>query len=278
MIHTILSQIIRSLIRPQAGLVNPHKFILPSLLKSPSPLGEGLGVRPGAGLRFLLLLLCVLPYTLSAQRISIGGNVYGGGNEGEVDGHTKVTIRDGQINKVFGGGRMANVGGHAFVNLDGENASSTSRILIGSVYGGNDISGTVGTNISLSATGRDEVPAELTDVLRGTETLTDYPEKNDINNSWSSFVRSSEMKNKTTGDNEESFDHAILVGSVYGGGNGDYAYESREDFPESGKTTHYIKDKLTNDTIATKETVNGGAGFTKPARAKDDLDINGGRL
>ena len=218
------------------------------------------------------------PAPVTTPRISIGGNVYGGGNEGVVDGSTTVTIRDGQISKVFGGGRMANVGGRAFVNLDGKNASSTSRILIGSVYGGNDISGTVGTAVSLSDTGKDMVPDSLTDVLRGSETLASNPEKNDINNSWSAFVRSSEMKNKTTGANEESFNHAILVGSVYGGGNGDYAYDSKDDVPEAGKTTHYIKDKLTGDTIATTVTNSGEAGFTEPELAKAYLEINGGCL
>jgi len=216
--------------------------------------------------------------TATAPKISIGGNVYGGGNEGEVDGNTTVTIRDGQINRVFGGGRMANVGGSAFVNLDGENASSTSRILIGSVYGGNDISGTVGTNISLSATGVDKVPAELTDVLRAGESAVDYPNKNAINNSWSAFVRSSEMKDKNTNVNNESFNHAILVGSVYGGGNGDYKYDSTDDYPEAGKTTHYIKDKLTDEIIATTVTPTGGAGFTEPELAKAYLEINGGCL
>ena len=234
--------------------------------------------RPGTYRGLLLLwglLFCTL--NLSAQ-ISIGGNVYGGGNEGEVNGNTTVTLRDGTISKVFGGGRMANVNGRAFVNIDGEHASATSKIMIGSVYGGNDISGTVGVNVNLSDTGKDQVPAELTDVLRGTETLADHPEKNDINNSWSAFVRSSEMKNKTTGDNEESFDHSILVGSVYGGGNGDYAYDSEADAPEAGKTTHYIKDKLTNEIIATTVTPTGGAGFTAPELAKAYLEINGGCL
>ena len=220
---------------------------------------------------FLLLGLLFCTLNLSAQ-ISIGGNVYGGGNEGEVNGNTTVTLRDGTISKVFGGGRMANVNGRAFVNIDGEHASATSKIMIGSVYGGNDISGTVGVNVNLNDTGKDQVPAELTDVLRGAETLTDHPEKNDINNSWSSFVRSSKM----TG--EESFDHSILVGSVYGGGNGDYAYDSEDDVPEAGKTTHYIKDKLTNEIIATTVTPTGGAGFTAPELAKAYLEINGGCL
>ncbi|MBP5342167.1 MAG: hypothetical protein J6W75_00980 [Bacteroidaceae bacterium] len=206
-------------------------------------------------------------------QITIGGNVYGGGNEGEVEGSTTVTIRDGLINKVFGGGRIADVGGRAFVNLDGENADSiTGRILIGSVYGGNDISGTVGTAVSLSDTGKDMVPDSLTDVLRGSETLASNPEKNDINNSWSAFVRSSKMKGV------ETFDHAIIVGSVYGGGNGDYTYDSADDFPTAGKTTHYIKDKLTGDTIATTVTNTGEAGFTEPELAKAYLEINGGCL
>ena len=211
-------------------------------------------------------------------QISIGGNVYGGGNEGEVHDSTSVTIRNGTISNVFGGGRMANVGGHAFVNLDGEGASSTSRILIGNVYGGNDISGTVGVNIPLNDTGRDKVPAKLTDVLRGSETLSSNPEKNYINNSWSAFVRSSEMKDKTTGLNNESFDHAILVGSIYGGGNGDYTYDSTDDYPEPGKTTHYIKDKYTNEILAETVTDTGGAGFTEPELARAYLEINGGCL
>ena len=187
----------------------------------------------------------------TANGIIIGGNVYGGGNEGFTSGNTKVTIRDGEIQKVFGGGRMADVGGRAFVNLDGEHATSTGRILIGSVYGGNDISGTVGVDVSLLDTDKDQVPTELTDVLRGTETLTDHPEKNDINNSWSAFVRSSKM----TG--EETFDHAILVGSVYGGGNGDYTYDSQDDVPEEGKTTHYIYEAGNATPIATKVTNTG---------------------
>ena len=220
----------------------------------------------------IALLFLVLAAPSARAQVTIGGNVYGGGNEGEVDGNTTVTIRDGQISKVFGGGRMANVGGRAFVNLDGENASSTSHIFIGSVYGGNDISGTVGTAVSLSDTGKDKVPAELTDVLRGSQTLTTNPEKNDINNSWSAFVRSSKMTD------EESINHAILVGSVYGGGNGDYAYDSDDDVPEAGKTTHYIKDKLTGETIATTVTNSGEPGFTEPELAKAYLEINGGCL
>ena len=218
-----------------------------------------------------LLMLVLAAPSAKAQSVSIGGNVYGGGNEGYTGGSTTVTIRDGQISKVFGGGRMADVGGRAFVNIDGEHAASTNRILLGSVYGGNDISGTVGTAVSLTDTDKDEVPSELTDVLRDGETLVTHPLKNDINNSWSAFIRSSKMTD------EENFNHAILVGSVYGGGNGDYIYSSTDD-TETGKTTHNIYESDGTTLVATKVTNTGEAGFTEPELAKTYLEINGGCL
>ncbi len=42
----------------------------------------------------LFLLLTALP---ASAQITIGGNVYGGGNEGDTEGNTNVTIRTGQI-------------------------------------------------------------------------------------------------------------------------------------------------------------------------------------
>ena len=85
---------------------------------------------------------------MSAQaQITIGGNVYGGGNEGNVGGNTTVTVRAGDLNKVYGGARMADVGGRAFVNVDGEHASD--NIFINTVYGGNDVAGTFGTSENL---------------------------------------------------------------------------------------------------------------------------------
>ena len=69
-----------------------------------------------------LFILCLT--TPAAAQIRVGGNIYGGGNKGNVDGTTTVTVRAGNLNKVFGGARMANVGGSSYVNVDGENASS----------------------------------------------------------------------------------------------------------------------------------------------------------
>ena len=204
--------------------------------------------------------------TVSAQ-IIIGGNVYGGGNEGDTGGNTTVTVRAAEINHVFGGARMANVAGSAFVNIDGENADGEIRVK--AVYGGNDISGTVGTGISLGATGVDKVPAELTDVIRGTETEEEKKVLNAIDNSWSAFVRTSKM---ATEDGE----HRIVIGSLFGGGNGDYTYDSENDVPSAGKTTHYIKDKVTGAVIVQKVTDTGEAGFTEPELAKAYIELNGG--
>ena len=67
-----------------------------------------------------LLLLAVMVNAqcsmLNAQ-ISIGGKVYGGGNEGNLSGSTKVTVYAGDLNEVYGGARKANVDGHTFVHI-----------------------------------------------------------------------------------------------------------------------------------------------------------------
>ena len=107
-------------------------------------------------LLFLLLLSFAVTTANAQVKITIGGNVYGGGNQGEVgtekseytfdkgnttDDMTSVIIRSGEIKNVFGGGRMAGVYGNTTVTFDG--ATSTNQIIIGNVYGGNDIAGEV---------------------------------------------------------------------------------------------------------------------------------------
>ena len=82
------------------------------------------------------------PEEPESDSIAIGGHVYGGGNVGNVAGSTRVTIYEGNLNNVFGGARLANVGGRTFVHVDGEHSSDD--IFINTVYGGNDISGTIG--------------------------------------------------------------------------------------------------------------------------------------
>ena len=160
----------------------------------------------------IVSLLMLLAATSLQAQITIGGNVYGGGNEGNVGGNTTVTVHAGDLNKVYGGARMADVGGRAFVNVDGEHASG--YMLINYVYGGNDISGTI------SATNT-TVPGELT-----------HKTENNIDNTWNTFVR---VSTKTTESGAEA-DGAkkIYIGQLFGGGNGDYDYTTQSNNPYYG--------------------------------------------
>ncbi len=167
---------------------------------SSSPL-KGESMRPMRLMRLISLigLIGLMGLTVHAQEIVVGGNIYGGGNAGNVNGNTTVTVREGDLNQVFGGARMADVGGRSFVNIDGENA--IDFMVINKVYGGNDIAGTIGTST---------VPSELTEVipeptaaqLAATNTepaktrdewradyKTEHPEKNDVDGTWNSYVR-----------------------------------------------------------------------------------------
>ena len=91
----------------------------------------------------IISTLLFLATIVAQAQITIGGNVYGGGNQGYVQGHTTVTVRAGNIGardttskvaaevptgKVFGGARMADVGGNAFVHVDIGNASDSMVI------------------------------------------------------------------------------------------------------------------------------------------------------
>ena len=133
-------------------------------------------------------LMLVMPIYVQAQ-VVIGGSIYGGGNHGDTDGNTTVTVNGGDISgSVFGGARSAAVGGRTFVNIDG--AHATDDIIINAIYGGNDVSGTVGTSTYL--------PQELTDTTT-----------NLIDNTYNAFIRTS----------KEAENCHIYVGRLFGGGN-----------------------------------------------------------
>ncbi len=104
------------------------------------------------------LLLC--PMQVLGQ-IVIGGNVYGGGNRGDLKGTATVVVQSGTIEgDVFGGARMADVTPTTFeeqtingVTLPEDYAT---HVLIwggnvNNVYGGNDITGNItgGTNVEI---------------------------------------------------------------------------------------------------------------------------------
>ena len=159
----------------------------------------------------LAVLLTMLPLGLMAQA-RIGGNIYGGGNQGNVEGNSTATIYEGDLNDVFGGARMANVGGRAFVNIDGAHASG--YILINHVYGGNDIAGTIGSST---------VPTELTKVGEGVT-------MNHVTDSWNAFVRTSSTQHvDSTGEaGHKTNTTGVYIGQLFGGGNGDYSYSDRK--------------------------------------------------
>ncbi len=202
----------------------------------------------------IISLMLLLTATAVQGQITIGGNIYGGGNAGDTGGSTKVTVYAGDYNAVFGGARMANVDGSAFVHIDGEHASD--YILINKVYGGNDIAGTIGTSATL--------PAELVGNTDG------------VDASWNAFVRISSMaitpatyyeegddipEGKAIGDvktEEVDNNKSIYIGQLFGGGNGDYDYTS---------------EKLSDNT-----TPNPYYNLTKPELGKTYVDIHGGSI
>ena len=190
-------------------------------------------ITAGRRLKRLLLALSFFIFHLSfsvAQTITIGGNVYGGGKSGDLSGSTNVTVYAGEFKDVYGGAQKADVGGRTFVNIDGEHASDD--IFIVNVYGGNDVSGTIGQGNVLT-----EVPKELENIRN----LTDPNQKNDktkniITNTTKSFVRttaSPDTETITIGTGASALtvkgnSKMFVVGSLFGGSNGDYDYTSQK--------------------------------------------------
>ena len=181
----------------------------------------------------LTLLFFIGHFSWSVAQIKIGGNVYGGGNAGDMTGNTSVTVSAGDIQgNVFGGARQANVGGHAYVDIDGEHMSD--NIVINHVYGGNDIAGTVGESIQET----DPIPSELTEAVSNEITAT----AGTNTKQYSAFVLTTPERKVTTttgtGNNTTTTTtqpYHLFIGQVFGGGNGNYDYDS-DDSPYKGKT------------------------------------------
>jgi len=185
----------------------------------------------------LLLIFTMGAFVYAQAQITIGGNVYGGGDMGDVSGNTQVQVLSGNIGtedinnpggSVFGGARVANVKGSTLVNIDGEHA--TDYIIINRVYGGNDISGTIG---SYQAIGETEKFTALT--TGSTPLLSNVGTsdgKDNVDASWNAFVHIS----------DGGPDKRIYIGQLFGGGNGEYDYKSDNspykdmDAPELAKT------------------------------------------
>jgi len=263
-------------------------------IKGLLPLFPLKGDRGSLILLFFLFNVQCSMFNVFAQTPIIRGNVYGGGNKGDVKGNTKVKVTEGDIDRVFGGARMADVGGHTYMHIEnkGDDPATTgtdegTMILINQAYGGNDIAGTIGTSGEPEEI--DQVPAELTAVKRDPSQYPDDAKdikKNAINNSWNTFVHIGGNAGEitTTGTvGHETTHNALLIGSLYAGGNGEYDYDQKTNVPTSGKTTHYIynkgeKNKVGAVPIATMVTDNGAVGFQTPELDKTYLEIVGGSI
>ena len=144
-------------------------------------------------------------YVFGHDRVIITGgtiynNIYGGGNQAALIGSTTVILRGGAVaGNVFGGSRMADIFGYSFVNIDGENA--TDDLIIKTIYGGNDICGTISSSNNWEWTKAENLSAPF--ILKTPS----------INNTWNAFILSSASSTEN-----------IFIGKVYGGGNGDYDY------------------------------------------------------
>jgi len=154
--------------------------------------------------KLFTIVLLMLHASLMRAQITIGGNVYGGGNAGDVKGRSSVTVYDGDLNSVFGGARQANVEGSALVSIDG--AHMSGNIVIDYIYGGNDIAGTIGSTAAMPTT---LIQAEA----------------NGIDDTFNAFVQTTAERKVTDGDGTTQ-PYSIFIGQLYGGGNGDYNYTS----------------------------------------------------
>jgi len=192
--------------------------------------------------KILTILLFFLAASAMQAQIKIGGSVYGGGNKGNTGGQATVLVREGDLNYVYGGARMANVGGSAFVNIDG--AHMSGDILINYVYGGNDISGSVGTS---------------SDIPSGLEEAATHQ----IDNTYNAFVRTSAERKEGEAQTQP---YAIFIGQLFGGGNGDYTYSAEAD--SEGRYT--VTGNGVSETSTSK--------FVKPEMKRTYLEVKGGTI
>ncbi len=159
------------------------------------------------------LLLMVAMFSVQCSMFNVYAQIVIGGN-------------------VYGGARQANVGGSTFVHVGADNHD----VLIKAVYGGNDISGTIGTS--------ENVPTELDEAARNGITDATGENKGKNYNEYNTFVRISPEATKTTGEGDNAVTtqlHNIFIGSLFGGGNGDYTYGEGDHRPDVSKAYLEIK-------------------------------------
>lgn len=147
-------------------------------------------------------------------------NLYGGCKDGNIKGNTLVTVLGGNIENLFGGSFRGDITGETFVNIGAINDSlgTNSQIFVGNVYGGNDLTGTIGTaddsfgthiniyggNIGNVYGGGNGLRADIKDEKQARK-LANLARPH-VSNSWIS-ISGTELS------------PAVISGSVYGGGN-----------------------------------------------------------
>lgn len=208
-----------------------------------------LGTREGGRLRWQLLLMLLMLMLLSAT-VTMGQESQEPQNQ---EPQTERLIKIG--GSVYGGARQANVGGSTSVEIGADHHD----VLIGAVYGGNDISGTIGSSADIPEAIKQEVENKITD------------EAGKNKNAFNAFLRISPEGKRT-----ETEPYKIFIGKLFGGGNGAYKYkEGNQDLTETidGKIYYVVKDSKTGLTIATSTTP-----FLKPDLGKTYLELKGGTV
>ena len=142
--------------------------------------------------------------------------------------------------KVFGGARQANVGGHTFVDIGADNHD----VVISAVYGGNDISGTIGRSIGESTT------------------MPITPEVNSIDKTYNAFIRT----------NPEATGKHLFIGQLFGGGYGNYKYSQITE----GDNKNKYKVTVHGTTGTENEVVVAPAANNIPNLDKSYLELKGG--
>ena len=163
-----------------------------------------------------------LAYVFGNSTVTIEGGqiiqkVFGGGNQADLMGHTKVHLLGGNIRArgVFGGARMANIYGHSYVLVDGANLKRD--LLINNVYGGNDVAGSIMSSETWAWT------KQTSDNM-----ATPFsPKTAGVDRSWNAFVHITNPDKKTTDATTGEVTNTgkkIYIGQLFGGGDGDYTY------------------------------------------------------
>ena len=196
----------------------------------------------------------LLAATAVQAQITIAGNVYGGGNAGNLGGSTNVKVFGGRLEgSVFGGARQADVAGCTFVNIDGAHISSD--IIINAVYGGNDISGTIGSLEAINSS-LEKPDSRIDQDNHHSSSTSEQSQHSDHDGlkDVSTFVL-------TTQEYPGSNKH-IFIGRLFGGGNGDYRYTVNS-------TDAYKWDVTLSENNIIR-------GIDKPHVARTYVDLHGG--